>query len=292
MHKVDRRDRHHRRRAQPRRNHRYQLELACGTTYRHSAPTCAGAPRSPTTRSDMTAALEQARARADVVVTSGGLGPTDDDRTVDVVSALAGVEPVQDAGALRARCACASPSAASGSTPNNLRQVRVPAGAEVLANAKGAAPGLRRRASAARAHLLDAGRAARDEGDLRRPRRAARRRCRRRHAAGASAPGAWPAWASRTSTTRSPASSTGSTARRCTIASPIRRTWSPSWCGATSGRRRHRAARRRGARAPRRSRLRHRRRRRSPRWSAGGSSRARRRSPSPSRAPAGSSASW
>src|SRR5260370_32177677 len=44
---------------------------------------------------DMTEALERATARADVVVTSGGLGPTDDDRTVDVISALAGVAPMQ-----------------------------------------------------------------------------------------------------------------------------------------------------------------------------------------------------
>src|SRR2546423_13290784 len=89
---------------------------------------------------DMTAALQVACARANVVVTSGGLGPTDDDRTVDVVSALAGVEPVQDAAhfdKMRVRYA----ERGFRLTPNNLRQVRVPKGAEVLANAKGAAPG-------------------------------------------------------------------------------------------------------------------------------------------------------
>jgi nicotinamide-nucleotide amidase len=89
---------------------------------------------------DMHEALERACGRANVVVTSGGLGPTDDDRTVDVVSALAGVEPVQDAAhfeKMRVRYA----ERGFRLTPNNLRQVRVPAGAEVLANAKGAAPG-------------------------------------------------------------------------------------------------------------------------------------------------------
>jgi nicotinamide-nucleotide amidase len=89
---------------------------------------------------DMTAALKQATARADVVVTSGGLGPTDDDRTVDVISALAGVAPVQDPAhfdKMRVRYA----ERGFRLTPNNLRQVRVPAGAEVLANARGAAPG-------------------------------------------------------------------------------------------------------------------------------------------------------
>src|SRR3954467_1943795 len=46
---------------------------------------------------DMAVALRQAAGRADVGVCSGGLGPTDDDRTVDVVSGLVGVEPTQDA---------------------------------------------------------------------------------------------------------------------------------------------------------------------------------------------------
>src|SRR5260370_18809443 len=44
-------------------------------------------------RADMAAALRQAAGRADVVVCSGGLGPTDDDRTVDVAASLAGLEP-------------------------------------------------------------------------------------------------------------------------------------------------------------------------------------------------------
>ncbi|HEX8954033.1 MAG TPA: competence/damage-inducible protein A [Polyangia bacterium] len=89
---------------------------------------------------DMAEALARAGGRADVVVTSGGLGPTDDDRTVDVVSELAGVAPVQEPAhfdKMRVRYA----ERGFRLTPNNLRQVRVPAGAEVLANAKGAAPG-------------------------------------------------------------------------------------------------------------------------------------------------------
>ena len=89
---------------------------------------------------DMREALERACARADVVATSGGLGPTDDDRTVDVVSALAGVEAVQEPAhfdRMRVRYV----ERGFRLTPNNLRQVRVPAGAEVLTNSKGAAPG-------------------------------------------------------------------------------------------------------------------------------------------------------
>src|SRR5262249_45963979 len=90
---------------------------------------------------DMTAALSTAVARAGIVVTSGGLGPTDDDRTVDVVSALAGVAPVQDQAhfdKMQRRFA----ERGFRLTPNNLRQVRVPGGAEVLPNKPGLAPGV------------------------------------------------------------------------------------------------------------------------------------------------------
>ncbi len=89
---------------------------------------------------DMTAALRQASARAGLVVCSGGLGPTDDDRTVDVVSALIGVAPTTEpahAEKMRARFAARGFEL----TPNNLRQVRVPTGAAVMPNEPGLAPG-------------------------------------------------------------------------------------------------------------------------------------------------------
>jgi nicotinamide-nucleotide amidase len=89
---------------------------------------------------DMEATLRQAAARAPLVVCSGGLGPTEDDRTVDVVARLAGraavVEPAHEA-RMRARFAERNFTL----TPNNLRQVRVPEGAAVLENRKGLAPG-------------------------------------------------------------------------------------------------------------------------------------------------------
>jgi nicotinamide-nucleotide amidase len=50
---------------------------------------------------DLALAVSQAVTRADVVVCSGGLGPTEDDLTVDVTSRLAGVEPVIDDAARR-----------------------------------------------------------------------------------------------------------------------------------------------------------------------------------------------
>ena len=89
---------------------------------------------------DMAAALRRAAGRARVVVTSGGLGPTEDDRTVDVVSSLLGVAPTVDE-AHRARMHERFALRGFEVTPNNLRQVRVPAGAEALTNRAGLAPG-------------------------------------------------------------------------------------------------------------------------------------------------------
>jgi nicotinamide-nucleotide amidase len=89
---------------------------------------------------DMEAALRTAASRARVVVCSGGLGPTDDDRTVDVVSQLVGVEPAQEL-AHQERMTVRFNERGFAITPNNLRQVRVPAGAEVLENRVGLAPG-------------------------------------------------------------------------------------------------------------------------------------------------------
>src|SRR5678809_1739953 len=45
---------------------------------------------------DMRSAFRQAAGRAEVVICSGGLGPTEDDLTVDVVSELTGSPPEVD----------------------------------------------------------------------------------------------------------------------------------------------------------------------------------------------------
>ena len=89
---------------------------------------------------DIRKALSSARDRVDLVLVSGGLGPTEDDRTVDVVSALAGTAPVVDEPSrqyMEERFARAGISP----TANHLRQVRIPGGARVLANPVGQAPG-------------------------------------------------------------------------------------------------------------------------------------------------------
>src|SRR5262249_36320584 len=89
---------------------------------------------------DIAEAISRAVERADVVVCSGGLGPTEDDLTVDVIARLAGVDVVIDEPA-RERMTARFALGNIGVTPIQLRQVRVPAGARVLGNPAGLAPG-------------------------------------------------------------------------------------------------------------------------------------------------------
>ena len=85
-------------------------------------------------------ALEQAWKFADVIIITGGLGPTSDDKTRDAVAQFLGVElkfsdelekEILDLFARRNRVM----------TNNNLRQCYVVDGAEVLSNPNGTAPG-------------------------------------------------------------------------------------------------------------------------------------------------------
>jgi len=88
---------------------------------------------------DITTALDQAVNRAELVVCSGGLGPTEDDLTVDVVAKLADAGVVIDEpsrGRMETRFAGRIEV-----TPIQLRQVRVPERARVYANPAGLAPG-------------------------------------------------------------------------------------------------------------------------------------------------------
>jgi nicotinamide-nucleotide amidase len=89
---------------------------------------------------DMIDALRRAASRADVVLCGGGLGPTEDDRTVDVACGLLGVDAIQEPehdARMRQRFAERNYRF----TENNTRQVRIPRGADVLANPTGLAPG-------------------------------------------------------------------------------------------------------------------------------------------------------
>jgi nicotinamide-nucleotide amidase len=89
---------------------------------------------------DIALAVRQASARAPLVLVSGGLGPTEDDLTVDVVSVLAGVVPDIHQPSL-SRMTARFASANFRLTPNNMRQVRVPGGSRVFINPAGLAPG-------------------------------------------------------------------------------------------------------------------------------------------------------
>jgi nicotinamide-nucleotide amidase len=91
-------------------------------------------------RTGLLAALAETTARADVVVMSGGLGPTEDDLTAECVAEAMGVplevhEP--SVRAIEARFARFGRAV----TPNNLEQARFPRGATVLPNRFGTAPG-------------------------------------------------------------------------------------------------------------------------------------------------------
>ena len=114
---------------------------------------------------DMVDALERAAQRAHVIVTSGGLGPTDDDRTVDVLCGLLGVEPEDDAPhAERMRARFAARGFAL--TPNNLRQVCASAWRHGARQPDRYRAGLHR-ATRPGAALVHARRAAGDEADVR-----------------------------------------------------------------------------------------------------------------------------
>jgi len=92
-------------------------------------------------RVDLAHALDDALARVDLVVVSGGLGPTDDDVTRDVVAQVLGRTLAEDpvlVDRLRARFA----SRGLTMPEINRRQALVPSGAEVVPNPLGTAPGL------------------------------------------------------------------------------------------------------------------------------------------------------
>jgi competence/damage-inducible protein CinA-like protein len=86
-------------------------------------------------------ALQEAVARADAVIVSGGLGPTQDDITRDVIAEVMGVRLHSDA-EVEARIRAMFGSRGRDMPDNNLRQAQVPEGATVMAQQPGTAPGL------------------------------------------------------------------------------------------------------------------------------------------------------
>jgi nicotinamide-nucleotide amidase len=86
--------------------------------------------------------LGLAASRADVVILTGGLGPTEDDITRDAIARFMGV-PLERDGSLERWLRDRFAGFADGAMPeNNLRQADVPRGARVIENRIGSAPGL------------------------------------------------------------------------------------------------------------------------------------------------------
>jgi nicotinamide-nucleotide amidase len=79
--------------------------------------------------------------RVDLVITSGGLGPTSDDLTREAVASVLGLPLVEDA-TLAATIRQRFEKRGMTMPASNLRQAAVPAGAQPLPNSRGTAPGL------------------------------------------------------------------------------------------------------------------------------------------------------
>ncbi|WP_424316308.1 competence/damage-inducible protein A [Haloferula sp.] len=86
-------------------------------------------------------ALAECIGRSDVVLVTGGLGPTSDDITREATAAVLGVELIEDEAAMRSLEAF---FAARGyeMVPDNRKQAQVLVGADVLPNPHGTAPGI------------------------------------------------------------------------------------------------------------------------------------------------------
>ena len=86
-------------------------------------------------------ALQIALDRSDAVIVCGGLGPTQDDITRDVIAEVMGVELVEDPEVIE-RLHEIFGSRGRNMPMNNLRQAQVPEGASRIAQMPGTAPGL------------------------------------------------------------------------------------------------------------------------------------------------------
>lgn len=86
-------------------------------------------------------AMAEAAARSDVVLVSGGLGPTNDDLTRDSIAELLGL-PMELDENLKAQLEAFFAKRNRAMSASNLRQAMVPRGARVMDNPFGTAPGL------------------------------------------------------------------------------------------------------------------------------------------------------
>jgi nicotinamide-nucleotide amidase len=89
----------------------------------------------------MVTAIRQALARSEALICCGGLGPTQDDITREAIAEVLGVSLQLDE-AVVARIEELFAGRGRSMAPNNLRQAEVPAGAVVIPQVRGTAPGL------------------------------------------------------------------------------------------------------------------------------------------------------
>jgi nicotinamide-nucleotide amidase len=92
-------------------------------------------------RADLAARLRDALARVDLVITTGGLGPTEDDLTREVAAEVIGL-PLDEDAAVLARLRDRFAQRGVPMPDINRRQAQVPRGATLLFNPHGTAPGL------------------------------------------------------------------------------------------------------------------------------------------------------
>jgi nicotinamide-nucleotide amidase len=85
--------------------------------------------------------LRSALERSEVVIVVGGLGPTSDDLTREVIADVLGLPLVEDAEAVQTITEFFRDRGVA-MAPSNLRQAMVPAGGQALANDAGTAPGV------------------------------------------------------------------------------------------------------------------------------------------------------
>jgi nicotinamide-nucleotide amidase len=92
-------------------------------------------------REELARAVRDGLERVDLLVCTGGLGPTDDDVTREVVAEVLG-RTLREVPAIAARIKARFEGRGLQMPEINRRQAMVPAGAQVLENTKGTAPGL------------------------------------------------------------------------------------------------------------------------------------------------------
>jgi molybdopterin-biosynthesis enzyme MoeA-like protein len=94
----------------------------------------------PDIEAEIVDSLNALRARYTYVFTTGGIGPTHDDITVDAVAIAFGVPVIENA---EARALLATHYGAENLTPARLRMARIPQGATLVANPISFAPGIK-----------------------------------------------------------------------------------------------------------------------------------------------------